>query len=107
MDWALLTRRLAATARESMGSLASFLGPMEENAKLSRVLREPTRRIVTAFQRQTKATAVMDEWDRRLQALGVPVPPEDWEPESEDEAADGAGRVQQDMGAEEKPDAPS
>jgi hypothetical protein len=80
MDWALITRRLADSARTSMASLGGLLGSMEENAKLARVLREPTRRIAAALRRQSEATGVMDEWDRKLQALGVPVPPDDWEP---------------------------
>jgi hypothetical protein len=82
MDWALSVRRLAAAARDSMASLGGMLDTMEENAKLARVLREPTRRITTALRRQAQEVGVMDEWDRRLQALGVPVPPENWEPES-------------------------
>jgi hypothetical protein len=83
MEYALTTRRLAQTARESMASLSGMVETMEDNAKLSKVLREPTRRITKALGRQADATAVIDEWDRRLQALGVPMPPEDWEPDTE------------------------
>lgn len=27
----------------------------------------------------------MDEWDRRLQSLGIPIPPDAWEPEAADD----------------------
>ncbi len=32
-----------------------------------------------------QSTAVIDEWDRQMQALGVPVPPADWEPDLPDQ----------------------
>jgi hypothetical protein len=80
-DWAMMTRRLAATARDTLSSVSEFADTMNENAKLARVLREPTSKIVRGLEQFAVATGVVDEWDRRLQALGVPVPPEDWEPD--------------------------
>jgi hypothetical protein len=79
-DFALIVRRAAETARETSGSLSGLVEIIAENAKAARVLREPSRRIAEALQRFASASAMVDEWDRRLQALGVPVPPEDWEP---------------------------
>jgi hypothetical protein len=90
----LVTRRLVSTTRESMSSLAELATSMEEAAKASRVLRQPTRKIVHEFQRLQWSLSAMDEWDRRLQALGVPVPPEDWEPPTE-EADEPAPKGQQ------------
>jgi hypothetical protein len=59
---------------------------MVENAKVSRLLRNPTRRLRSMFGRFEQATSVLDELDRRLQALGIPMPPEDSEPAVDDEA---------------------
>jgi hypothetical protein len=81
-NWALLLRRMAQISRDNAASSNDLVQNMMENAKLSRVLRDPTRRTASALDRFVKANAVMDEWDRRLQALGVPIPPDDWEPEN-------------------------
>jgi hypothetical protein len=78
--WALVTRRLAQTARESLAGLSDFVESMKENAKLARVMRDPTTKIVRALDRFSRSTEVADEWDRRLQSLGVSVPPPEWEP---------------------------
>jgi hypothetical protein len=79
-DWARMTRRLATTARENMSYLNTLSDSVSENARVARALKDPSNRIVHALDTFAKATEVMDQWDRRLQALGVPVPPEDWEP---------------------------
>jgi hypothetical protein len=52
---------------------------MTEAARAARVLRAPVRRVANALDRFAVATQLMDEWDRRLQALGVEVPPADWQ----------------------------
>jgi hypothetical protein len=90
-DFALSVRRMAQTVRETSGSLSGLVEIIAENAKAARVLREPSRRVAEALQRFSKATASVDEWDRRLQALGVPIPPEDWEPEEEGLSENGGG----------------
>jgi hypothetical protein len=72
--------------RGALSELAGFTEIMKENAKISRVLRSPTDKIVGALQKFGSATEVADEWDRRLQGLGVPVPPLDWEPDDEGES---------------------
>jgi hypothetical protein len=79
-EFGMLTRQLAMTTRGSMTQLAGMVEAMNTGAKLSRVLREPTKRVTSALDRFTRATSIVDEWDRRLQALGVPVPPEGWTP---------------------------
>jgi hypothetical protein len=38
----------------------------------------PPKRILTAFRRFEQQTQLIDEWDRRLQALGMPVPDDEW-----------------------------
>jgi hypothetical protein len=79
-DFTSSIRGLAQIARESLGSLAGMTDSMKENSKISRVMRAPTRRITSAFDRFSATSSSIDEWDRRLQALGVPVPPADEEP---------------------------
>lgn len=79
MDFGQIVRRLAMNAREALESQQVFTATLRENARASRVLRQPVRRVTNALDRFAAATQSMDEWDRRLQALGVPVPPEDWE----------------------------
>jgi hypothetical protein len=73
MDFATSIRSLAVTARESLESIGGMVDSMQENARLSRVLRTPTRRIANAVDRFAASTQQVDEWDRRLQALGVPI----------------------------------
>jgi hypothetical protein len=40
------------------------------------VLRAPAGRITSTLGKFESATSVVDEWDRRLQTLGVPLSPE-------------------------------
>ena len=80
LEFAMLLRRLAQTARGNSESLNGMVSSMQDNARMSRVLRPATRRIISALDQFNNATEIVDEWDRRLQALGVPVPAEDWEP---------------------------
>lgn len=87
-EWALMIRGLSATSREMLASLSGLVDSMKEKAKLSKVLRQPTNRIVKAFDAIKSATAAADEWDRRLQALGVPAPPPGWEPTQDEKRAD-------------------
>lgn len=91
LDFGMTVRQTAATTRESLTSLASLVDSIKTNSRLSRILREPTDRLVEVLGRFTEATSVADEWDRQLQLLGVPLPPEDWAPEESQapEAGDG------------------
>jgi len=70
---ALAIRHMAKVTRASMLGLGELVGSVRENARLARVLREPSKRLATTLSEMTAATSVIDEWDRRLQALGVPV----------------------------------
>jgi hypothetical protein len=67
-------RNLARITRESLGSLSGMTSIMIDNAKISRVMRAPTRRVTDALDRFSDVSQSIDEWDRRLQALGVPMP---------------------------------
>jgi hypothetical protein len=88
-EFGMAMRQMAVTTRDSMGTLAEMVDGINANARLSRVLREPSARLTAALDRVANTTAVVDEWDRRLQSLGIPLPPEDWEPDfAEDEAKD-------------------
>ena len=80
LDFAMSVRGLAVVTRDSLSSLASMVETTNENAKVSRVLRGPSGRLTAALDRFVEATSVIDEWDRRLQSLGVESPPEGWEP---------------------------
>lgn len=77
-DFGMVSRRSAQVSRESMASFAGLVKSIESIATASRVLREPSRRLTAALERFARATSVIDEWDRRLQALGIPIPPPDW-----------------------------
>jgi hypothetical protein len=81
---ALNLRGLANITRTSLGSLSGMVEAINENAKLSRVLRGPSSRLTSAFDEFVQATSTIDDWDRRLQSLGVPSPPEDLELASDD-----------------------
>lgn len=80
MVYGQIIRRLAASAREGLESTQTLVTSLNEGARASKVIRPPVRRIVNALDRFATATQLIDEWDRRLQVLGVPVPPADWEP---------------------------
>jgi hypothetical protein len=82
-EFGMLTRRAAAASRDAMASLAGLVDSIKVNAAASRVLREPSRRLTDALDRFVDATSVADEWDRRLQALNIPMPADDWSPELE------------------------
>jgi hypothetical protein len=84
MDFGRLLRQTAAQGREGLESMQGFVASMIEAARASRVMRKPSRRIANALDRFAAASQSMDEWDRRLQALGVEVPPEDWQYPSAD-----------------------
>jgi hypothetical protein len=90
-DFGKITRRLATVTRTSLGQLAEMVDSMKQVAQISRVLKEPTSRLTAALERFTKATAIIDDWDRRLQSLGVPLPPEDWQPADAPAAEPSAG----------------
>jgi len=87
LGFAMVTRQLAMITRESMAALAGMVDSIKENARMAKVLREPSRRLTEAMARFTQTASIVDEWDRRLQALGVSQPPEGWEPEFDDENA--------------------
>ena len=89
-EFGMLVRRTAAVTRGAMASLAELAKSIEGNASASRVLRVPSLRLTAALERFVDATSVIDEWDRRLQTLGIPMPPDDWKPDSgEHQSADG------------------
>jgi hypothetical protein len=94
-DYGMIARRTAAVTRESMASLAGLVESIGSNASASRVLRAPSLRLTAALDRFVDATSVIDEWDRRLQALGIPMPPADWTPASDEgettQGRDGTG----------------
>lgn len=79
MDFGQLPRQLAARVREALESQQGFTASMVEAGRASRVIRVPIRRVADALDRFAAASQSIDEWDRRLQALGVEVPPPDWE----------------------------
>lgn len=88
-EYGMIVRQLAAISRDSLSSLAAMVDATNENAKMARVLREPSKKLTKALNRVVEATSAIDEWDRRLQSLGIPVPPEGWKPESdEDDSGD-------------------
>lgn len=73
-DFGKVSRRSVQVSRDAMASFSGLVESIEFNASASRVLREPSRRLTAALDRFARATSVIDEWDRRLQALGIPVP---------------------------------
>ncbi len=86
MDFGRLLRQLAVRVREGVELQQGFVASMDEAARASRVMRGPIRRIADALSRFATASQAIDEWDRRLQALGVDVPPADWEyPDADNE----------------------
>lgn len=86
----MVSRQSAHISREAMTSFAGLVKSIHSNASTSRVLKEPSRRLTAALDRFVSATSVIDEWDRRLQTLGIPVPPADWTPDlGEHEVPDG------------------
>ena len=89
---------MAAATRESMSHLADMVQQMNANARLSRVLREPSRRLTAALDRFGNVTSIVDEWDRRLQSLGVAVPPADWEPDDGEDEAPEVGETVEEPG---------
>ncbi len=107
MDAAMSLRRLATISRESLSALASMVESIDSNAKLARVLREPSRRLTDALNHVVEATSAMDEWDRRLQLLGIPVPPEGWEPQQGDQDEVDQGSQSADDGDQSEPRAPA
>ncbi len=80
-DFGMQARQAASITRDCMTSLAGLIESIESNAKASRVLRAPSLKLTAALDRFIDATSAIDEWDRRLQALGIPMPPDDWKPD--------------------------
>jgi hypothetical protein len=67
---------LRGSARITRDSLASLAGQaISETSRHARVMREPAARIRRAFDKFSAATAVVDEWDRRLRASVFPCRP--------------------------------
>jgi len=97
-DFGMITRRMAAATRAAMSHLADMVQQMNENARISRVLREPSRRLTVALDRFAGTTSIVDEWDRRLQSLGVAVPPADWEPDDGEDEAPEVGETVEEPG---------
>lgn len=78
-EFGTAVRGLAVVTRNSLASLAGMVETINENARLSRLLKSPTRRLTVALDQFVEATSVVDEWDRRLQSLGVEAPAVDSE----------------------------
>jgi hypothetical protein len=74
-EFGITIRGLARTTQESMEGLDGMTDAIRETAKASKLLKDPTRRLVSAFAKFRKETAIIQEWDRRLAALGIPLPP--------------------------------
>lgn len=83
LEFGMILRRLANVARGNSESFNGLVASLQENARLSRVVRPATRRIVNSLDQFNIANELLDEWDRRLQALAIPVPAEDWQPSPE------------------------
>jgi hypothetical protein len=79
MDFLKLLRQMAMRTREGLEAQNGMIASMNEITSASQVVRGPVRRVAQALDRFAAASQAIDEWDRRLQALGVPVPPSDWE----------------------------
>jgi hypothetical protein len=93
-NFGMVSRRSAQISRDAMASFAGLVKSIESNSSASRVLKEPSRRLTAALDRFVSATSVIDEWDRRLQTLGIQVPPADWTPDlGEQEAHDEGTKV--------------
>jgi hypothetical protein len=93
-NFGMVSRQSAQISREAMTNFAGLVKSIHSNASASRVLKEPSRRLTAALDRFVSATSVIDEWDRRLQALGIPAPPADWTPDfGEHEVPDGGGQT--------------
>jgi hypothetical protein len=75
MEFGTTIRGLAAISRESIEVQREMMDSMQETARAARVIRAPVQRIQAALDGYTTALQAVDEWDRRLQALGVPLPP--------------------------------
>lgn len=76
LEFGVVTRQLAATTRGSMQALNGMVEAIRETARMSRVLKDPSARLTSALDRFARTTSIIDEWDRRLQSLGVPLVPE-------------------------------
>jgi hypothetical protein len=79
MDFGRLLRQTAAKTRQALESQQGFVASMNEVAGATQVMRAPVRRISNALDRFAVASQAVDEWDRRLQALGVDMPAEKWQ----------------------------
>jgi hypothetical protein len=67
-EFGMVIRRFAGITRDSFSGLAELVESIAEGAKVARVLRDPSNKLTAA------------------QLLGIPVPPEDWEPEQAQQA---------------------
>jgi hypothetical protein len=76
-EFGAATRGAAAATRGAMLGFGDLVISIMENASASRVLRKPSRKLTSALDRFVDATSVVDEWDRRLQVLGIETPSHD------------------------------
>jgi hypothetical protein len=67
----------AADARGAVSGMSELVESMKGTAKYTKVLRPPTNRIADLLRDFSNATAAYDEVDRRLQGLGIGLPPPD------------------------------
>ena len=61
-EFGMSGRWLAATTRETLGSLAGLISALRENARLSRVLRPATNRVTAAFDRFARRSQAWTIW---------------------------------------------
>jgi hypothetical protein len=79
VDFLKLLRQMASRSRDALESQSAMITSLGEATNASQVVRRPVRRVAESLDRFAAASQAIDEWDRHIQALGVPVPPEDWE----------------------------
>jgi hypothetical protein len=75
LQWAIPFRSMASQARGAIAGLSGLLEAIESGTGYARALRRPIAKTKTAIDEFSATTGTLDEWDRRLQALGVPVEP--------------------------------
>ncbi|MER7272050.1 hypothetical protein ABT344_27545 [Micromonospora carbonacea] len=70
-DFIKMIHNLADTSRESMEGVSTMGAAASGMGNVSRVLREPGRRIERTVRKMVDATSIIDEWDRMLSPLSA------------------------------------
>jgi hypothetical protein len=76
-EFAAAVRKAAQQTSTASASGEALVDTMVDNAQYARALRPPTKRITKALGEFHDAGKVFNIWDRRLEALGFPKPPDD------------------------------